>query len=67
MNILPGLQPVVADLSERFGSRLEAVVPVRPNEVYFHAQMELVPGFCAQLYKKWHGRLAGLFADDARK
>ena len=30
------------------------------------AQMELVPGFCAQLYKKWNGRLVSLFADDAR-
>jgi Ni,Fe-hydrogenase III large subunit/Ni,Fe-hydrogenase III component G len=66
MNILPELQPIVDDLSERFGSRVESVVPVRPNEIYFHAQMELVPGFCAQLYKKWQGRLAGLFADDAR-
>jgi len=66
MNILPELQPIVDDLRERFGSRVESVFPVRPNEVYFHAQMELVPGFCAQLYKKWQGRLAGLFADDAR-
>ena len=32
----------------------EAVHAPRPNEVYFHAQMELVPGFCAQLYKKWN-------------
>jgi Ni,Fe-hydrogenase III component G len=24
------------------------------------------PGFCAQLYKKWNGRLVSLFADDAR-
>lgn len=64
--LLPGLQPILADLTERFGPRLEAVLPVRPNEVYFHAQMELVPGFCAQLYKKWNGRLVSLFADDAR-
>ena len=64
--ILPGLQPVLADLTERFGPRIEAVHPARPNEVYFHAQMELVPGFCAQLYKKWNARLVSLFADDAR-
>lgn len=67
MNILPGLQPIVHDLTERFGSRIEAVVPARPNEIYFHARMELVAGFCAQLYKKWQGRLADLFADDARQ
>jgi Ni,Fe-hydrogenase III large subunit/Ni,Fe-hydrogenase III component G len=64
--ILPGLQPALSDLTERFDARIEAVHVPRPNEVYFHAQMELVPGFCAQLYKKWNGRLVSLFADDAR-
>ena len=65
-SILPGLQPVLSDLVERFETRIETVRAPRPNEVYFHAQMELVPGFCAQLYKKWNGRLVSLFADDAR-
>ena len=64
--ILPGLRPVLADLTERFGPRIRAVHPARANEIYFDAQMELVPGFCAQLYKKWNGRLVSLFADDAR-
>jgi Ni,Fe-hydrogenase III large subunit/Ni,Fe-hydrogenase III component G len=67
MNILPGLEPIVSDLRDRFGVRVEAILPARPNEVYFHARMELVAGFCAQLYKKWHGRLTGLFADDVRR
>ena len=67
MNILPGLQPIVADLTERFGRRIEGVFPLRPNEIYFHAAMELVPGFCAQLCRKWNARLVSLFADDARK
>jgi len=66
MNILPDLQPILDDLTERFGARIETVVPVRPNEIYFHAAMDLVAGFCAQLYKKWNGRLVSLFADDAR-
>ena len=66
MTILSELQPIVSDLSERFAGRIESVVPARPNEIYFHIRMDLVPGFCAQLYKKWQGRLAGLFADDAR-
>jgi Ni,Fe-hydrogenase III large subunit/Ni,Fe-hydrogenase III component G len=65
-SILPGLRPVLSDLTERFEERIEAVRAPRPNEVYFHAQMDLVPGFCAQLYKKWNGRLVSLFADDAR-
>ena len=44
-SVLPGLRPVLSDLTERFGARVEAVHVARPNEVYFHAQMELVPGF----------------------
>ena len=66
MNILPGLQRIVDDLNERFSTRIEAIRPARPNEVYFDAPMELVPGFCAQVYRKWNGRLVSLFADDAR-
>ena len=66
MNIQPELERVVGDLTERFGTRIEEVCAPRQNEVYFHAQMELVAGFCAQLYKKWQARLVSLFADDAR-
>ncbi len=66
MNALPELQPALADLTERFGARIQSTRVVRPNEVYFHIAMELLPGFCAQLYKKWNGRLVSLFADDAR-
>jgi Ni,Fe-hydrogenase III large subunit/Ni,Fe-hydrogenase III component G len=64
--MLTSLQPVLADLTERFGARIETVSSPRPNEVYVQAQMDLVPGFCAQLYKKWEGRLVSLFADDVR-
>ena len=32
MNILPGLQPIVEDLTERFGPRINAVHPARPDE-----------------------------------
>jgi len=64
--LVPGLQPVLADLTDRFSARIEAVQAPRANEVYFDAAMDLVAGFCAQLYKKWNGRLVGLFADDAR-
>lgn len=64
--ILPGLQPVLSDLTERFGARIQPVKVARPNEVYFQAPMELIPGVCALLYKKWAARLISLFADDAR-
>jgi len=66
MNVLPTLQPIVTDLAQKFGTRIRDVRPVRPNEIYFHGQLELVAGFCAQIYKKWNGRLVSLFADDAR-
>jgi Ni,Fe-hydrogenase III large subunit/Ni,Fe-hydrogenase III component G len=66
MNIAPELAPVVQELQARFGRRLEIIIPARPNEVYFQARMDLVPGFCAQLYKRWQARLVNLFADDAR-
>jgi Ni,Fe-hydrogenase III large subunit/Ni,Fe-hydrogenase III component G len=66
VNLLPGLQPILNDLTERFGARIKAVSVPRPNEVYFETDLGLVAGFCGQLYKKWQGRLVGLFADDAR-
>ena len=67
MNLLPTLQPIVTDLTEKFRTRIVDVRAPRPNEVYFHGNLELVAGFCAQLYKKWGGRLVSLFADDARQ
>jgi len=66
MKILPSLQPVLDDLTERFGARLNAVESAHPNEIYFNTALDLVPGFCAQLYKKWNARLVSLFADDSR-
>jgi Ni,Fe-hydrogenase III large subunit/Ni,Fe-hydrogenase III component G len=66
MNVLPGVTPILAEIQQRFGSRIEAVRASQPNEVYFHAQMELVAGFSGHLYKKWNGRLVSVFADDVR-
>ena len=65
MNVLITLQPVLAELTERFGPRLAPIEVPRQNEIYLRATMDLVPGLCAQLYKRWHGRLAGVFADDS--
>jgi len=67
VSISPDLQPIVADLQERFGSRLKPLLSARANEVYFESGMELVPGFSAQLYKKHQARLVSLFAEDVRK
>jgi Ni,Fe-hydrogenase III large subunit/Ni,Fe-hydrogenase III component G len=60
------LQPIAEEIARRFQGRLEACIAPRPNEVYFHAQMDLVPGFCAHLCRNWNARLVNLFADDAR-
>ncbi len=67
MNVLPGVIPVLAEIQQRFGSRIEAVRGGQPNEVYFHGGMDLVAGFSGHLYKKWNARLVSVFADDARE
>lgn len=60
------LQPVVEEVAQRFNDRIESVFAPRFNEVYFHAQADLVAGFCGHLYRRWNARLVSLFADDAR-
>ncbi len=60
------LRPVVEEINRRFQGRIESCVAPHANEVYFHAGMELVAGFCAHLYRKWNARLVSVFADDAR-
>ncbi|PWU19100.1 MAG: NADH-quinone oxidoreductase subunit F [Verrucomicrobia bacterium] len=65
--ILAALQPAFADLTDRFGSRIQAIEAPRPNEVYLQVQMDLVSGLCAQLYRKWQARLVSVFADDVRE
>src|SRR5216110_2496763 len=67
MKLLPSLEPILNEVTQRFGQRLEAVRVAHPNEIYFHAPMDLLAGFCADLYRKWNARLVSLFADDARQ
>jgi Ni,Fe-hydrogenase III large subunit/Ni,Fe-hydrogenase III component G len=66
MNILPTLQPVLNEVTQRFGERLSAPRVERPDEIYFHATMDLVSGLCGHLYKRWNARLVSVFAEDAR-
>jgi Ni,Fe-hydrogenase III large subunit/Ni,Fe-hydrogenase III component G len=66
MTILPALQPILDEVTERFGERLGAPRAEQPNEIYFHAGMDLASGFCGHLYKNWNARLVSVFADDAR-
>jgi Ni,Fe-hydrogenase III large subunit/Ni,Fe-hydrogenase III component G len=67
MNVLASAESIVADVQQRFAGRLGEVTAPRPNEIYFEAAMELVPGICGHLYKKWNARLVIVFADDARE
>ena len=60
------LQPAVEEITRRFQGRFDACVAPRLNEVYFHARLEMVAGFCAHLYRNWNARLVSVFADDAR-
>ncbi len=60
MNIEPGLQPILDDVTKRFGAQIAAVQAPRADEVYLHTNMESVGAVCAWLYRKWKGRLAGL-------
>src|SRR5512143_2659865 len=60
VKILPGLEPIAADVKERFGPRLTLVTAPQSNELYYEGTIELVPGFCAQVYKRWKGRLVSL-------
>jgi Ni,Fe-hydrogenase III component G len=59
------LIPIVEELLQRFGARIEAVHALQSNEIYFHSKLDLVSGFCGHLYKRWNARLAIVFADDA--
>jgi Ni,Fe-hydrogenase III large subunit/Ni,Fe-hydrogenase III component G len=69
MNLPPvsnDLRPVVEEITRRFQGRIDSWQAPHPNEVYCHAKMELVAGFCAHLYRTWKARLVTLFAEDAR-
>ena len=66
MNLIPGLQIVLDEVMERFGDQIEHTLAPQPDELYLHAKAELAGALCSAFYKKWKGRLAGVFAEDAR-
>jgi Ni,Fe-hydrogenase III large subunit/Ni,Fe-hydrogenase III component G len=67
VTVSPELLPILADVQQRFGDRLDVVRSPHPNEVYVHAKMDLVAALTAHLYRRWNARLVNLFADDARQ
>jgi Ni,Fe-hydrogenase III large subunit/Ni,Fe-hydrogenase III component G len=66
MKLLPGLQTVLAELTQRFGPRIDHVHASHPNELYLHTSLELAGALCSLFYRKYNGRLAGVFAEDCR-
>lgn len=66
MNILPALQLALEDLMRRFGPQIDRFEAPRPNELYLRAKLDMAGAICSALYKKHQGRLAGVFAEDAR-
>src|SRR5204863_1511703 len=66
MNLLAGLETVRDELIQRFGSQIEGFHSPHPNELYLHANLDLSSALCSLFYKKYGGRLAGVFAEDSR-
>ena len=66
MKLLPALRPILDELTQRFGAQLEHTHAPQPNELYLHVKAELAGALCSTFYKKYQGRLAGVFAEDAR-
>jgi Ni,Fe-hydrogenase III large subunit/Ni,Fe-hydrogenase III component G len=66
MNLLPSLHTILDELTQRFGAQIEHAHAAQPNELYLHTKLELAGALCSAFYKKYKGRLAGVFAEDAR-
>jgi Ni,Fe-hydrogenase III large subunit/Ni,Fe-hydrogenase III component G len=66
MNLLPSLRTILDELKQRFGAQIEHAHAPQPNELYLHTRLELAGALCSTFYKKYNGRLAGVFAEDAR-
>ena len=66
MNLLPGLQIVLDELTQRFGAQIEPAHAPQPNELYLNADPKLAGALCAILCEKYNARVAGVFAEDAR-
>ncbi|MGA2175781.1 MAG: NADH-quinone oxidoreductase subunit C [Verrucomicrobiota bacterium] len=66
MNLIPELQTVLDELTQRFGAQIERAPSAQSNELYLDTKLELAGALCSAFYKKFDGRLAGVFAEDAR-
>src|SRR5437016_1016919 len=66
MNVSPALSTILDELRQRFGAQIEHAHAPWPNELYLHTRLELAGALCSAFYRKYNGRLAGVFATDAR-
>jgi Ni,Fe-hydrogenase III large subunit/Ni,Fe-hydrogenase III component G len=66
MNLLPELQIILDELKQSFGAQIEHAHAPQPNELYLHTKLELAGALCSKFSRKYKGRLAGVFAEDAR-
>src|SRR5204862_5169948 len=66
MNPLSGLKPILDDLRGKFGAQIDKIHTVRADEIHAQTKLESVGALCAWFYRKWNGRIASLFAEDAR-
>ena len=66
MNLISGLRLTLDDLMRRFGTQIDHFHASQPNELYLHTKLDMAGAICSALYKKHKGRLAGVFAEDAR-
>src|SRR5207249_6799513 len=66
MNVLPALKGILDELRQRFGAQIEHAHAPPPNRLYLHTRLELAGALCSVFYKRYNGRVAGVFAGDAR-
>jgi len=66
MKLLPQLHVVLEELTRRFGAGIEHAHAPQPNELYLHTTLELAGALGAAFRDTYEGRLAGVFAEDAR-
>lgn len=60
------LDQILADLRDRFGTRVQRLESVAANELHLESTLQSVAALAARTYRRWDGRLIGIFAEDMR-
>lgn len=64
--IMLDLQTIAHELASRFAAHIRATTAANQNELYIQLNADAVPAVCAFLYRRRHGRLVSVFAEDCR-